>query len=108
MVVPMFKKPDIDIGKIVPTSKVALKLSCLSDCDGDMERADKLYSYMAADLPSLPDIDAARPTLIQQADAVVGWFGQHENELSKIFLLLKGVTGKVNPPVNVPPIPPIE
>lgn len=104
----MFKKPDIEIGKIIPTSKVALKLSCLAACDGDMERAGKLYDYMASDLPSLPDIEASKPTLIQQADAVVGWIGQHENELSKFLSLLKGVTEKAKPFVNVPPIPPVE
>ena len=48
--------PQIDLAQIRPSSKMSLKMSCLSACGNNVEEAQKLYDFIASDI-NLPDTD---------------------------------------------------
>ena len=50
----MFGKPQIDLTQIRATSKLSLKMSCLAACGNDVDKAEKLYRFIAEDLSNLP------------------------------------------------------
>lgn len=100
-----------DTNKLVPTSKLSLKLSCLDACNNDIERADKLYEYMTRDLKDLPDTEPTMPNGIQRfkmgADDIIGWVGEHKDLIQQCVGLVQGLRGKATGvvPDGVPPIP---
>ena len=53
----MFGQNKINMTAIRPTSKIALKISCLQACGNDLEKAERLYDFVAKDM-ELPDFDA--------------------------------------------------
>ena len=53
-------RPKIDLTKLRPTSKLSLKLTCLSACGNDMNAARELYGFIS-DGMELPDFDPAEP-----------------------------------------------
>ena len=101
---------------IVPTSKVALKTSCIKACDGDIDKAKELYDFFSKDLSNLPDFDVVKPTAFEQAKNMIGgtlsWIDNNQEKILNyynMFQMIRG--GKVpniiqgTPPVDVPPIP---
>lgn len=99
---------------IRPTSKIALKQSCLMACKEDLEEAQKLYDFYVKDLESLPDFDIPPKTTIEQVRETAGgmfdWIKQNQDMiLSGIDMIrtLRGGGGLPAPsaPANVPPIP---
>ena len=100
-----------DTNKIIPTSKLSLKLSCLDACNYDMERADKLYEYMTRDLKNLPDTEPTMPSGIQRfkmgADDIIGWVDEHKDLIQQGIAFIQGLRGKTASviPNGVPPIP---
>lgn len=100
----MFNRRPIDIGQIVPTSKISLKMSCLSACNNDVEAAQKLYAYIASDLKELPDTEPLRPTILQQADSVLGWLGQHRDEFAQGLSMIQNLRANMSP--ATPSMPP--
>ena len=73
------------IQNIRPTSKVSLKMSCLYTCNGDVEKAEKLYSFLIKDMEDLPTFDAVQPTTMQQikegAAQTFGWINQNQDTI---------------------------
>jgi len=111
-------KTTFDANKIVPTSKIALKLSCLQACDNDIARSEQLYDYMMKDLKDLPDTEPTLPSGIQRfktsADDIIGWVSEHKDLIQQGIGLIQGLRGKTSGAVgavsgfeNVPPIPKI-
>lgn len=106
----MFDKR-INTSMIVPTSKIALKTSCIEACNGDLDKAAKLYEYFVADLPDLPDFSPAKPTIVEQAKNVIGdtfeWLETNQDKFSKVLGLIKGLKSgpSAQPVEGVPPIP---
>lgn len=106
-----------DASKIVPTSKIALKLSCLRACDNDIERSEKLYDYMMKDLKDIPDCEPTLPSGIQRfktsADDIIGWVSEHKDLIQQGIGLIQGLRSKgaaaaaVGGLTDVPPIPKI-
>lgn len=100
---------------IQPTSKVALKMSCLEAANGDLDKAEKLYDFFAKDMPDLPDYDAPVPTKFQQARDAVGsamnWFKENRNDIMEAWGFIQQLRGGAPiaadavPPAGVPPIP---
>jgi hypothetical protein len=112
----MFGKKQINMDIIVPTSKVALKTSCIKACDGDIAKAKELYDFFAKDMDSLPDFDPVKPSAFEQAKNMIGgtlsWIDNNQDKILNyysMFQMLKGgqmpniVQGI--PPTDVPPIP---
>ena len=103
-----------DTSKLIPTSKIALKLSCLSACANDIEKADRLYEYMTRDLKDLPDSEPTMPSGIQRfkmgADDIIGWVSEHKDLIQQGIGLIQGLRKPASAAVgvaNVPPIPKI-
>nr|DAI42393.1 MAG TPA: hypothetical protein [Caudoviricetes sp.] len=109
----MFHKKKVSVDMIVPTSKISLKISCLSACENNIEKAEKLYNYLSADIASLPDFDPIQPTGLQRvkdgANEILGWINQHQEDFTKGLSILQSLRMKSNPiqgaEVAAPPIP---
>lgn len=112
----MFSRNDIDLAQIRPSSKITLKLSCLAACGHDVDRAERLYNYLAADLSELPDVDPVQPSavarVISGADTVAGWISAHQGDIMQVVTTLRGLrsaTGTAatvnTAAAGVPPIP---
>lgn len=109
----MLNDKRIDMSQLVPTSKMALKTSCLRACNNDIERATKLYEYMTADLPDLPDLDPVVPSVMDRvfggANDVIGWINEHQGEIMQGINLIKSIKAPAATPAPaVPPIPSIK
>lgn len=96
----------------MPTSKMTLKLSCLSACDNDIDRAEKLYQFLVGDLGELPDVDPVSPSGFQQVkesvSEVFGWINEHREDIEKGVQLIQSFRGNTKPatnPLNIDPIP---
>lgn len=107
----------IDLGMIVPTSKMSLKASCISACGNDIDKAARLYDFFAKDIQSLPDFDIPKPTAYQQvksiAGEVFGWIDGNQDKIAGAYNFIQSVRqGKPiempdngTPPADVAPIP---
>lgn len=111
----MFGNREIDVNMIVPTSKMALKASCIRACGNDIEKAERLYDFFMKDIESIPDFDVVPPTTLQQIKSVAGdifgWVDQNQDKLVGAFNLIQSLRGgttigaAVGPPAGIPPIP---
>lgn len=107
----MFGRNEINMTAIQPTSKVALKLSCLRACGNDLDKAERLYDFIAKDM-ELPDFEPPQPTALQQAREMFGsafeWVRNNRDDLVSAWNVIQSMRGGgavVQPPTNVPPIP---
>ena len=73
------------IQNIRPTSKIALKMSCLYTCNGDVDKAEKLYDFLAKDIEDMPTFDVQQPTTMQQikegAVQTFQWLNQNQETI---------------------------
>jgi hypothetical protein len=111
----MFGRNKINLDMIVPTSKVALKTSCLRACNNNVDEAMKLYDFYAKDLPTLPDFDVVPPTAFQQAKStlsdIFSWADQNQDKIISAYNFFQQI--RTGQPIamgsatiqNVPPIP---
>lgn len=115
-----FKRNKIDKGMIQairPTSKSTLKMQCLMMSNGDIDKAERLYDYMAKDMDDLPLFDTPQPTTMQQVKSeaieTFQWLNENQNQIMNwvgIVRQMFGGSGSIPPtappsPENV--IPPI-
>jgi len=112
----MFGRNDIAVDMIVPTSKMALKASCIRACGGDIDKAEKLYDFYMKDIESIPDFDVRPPSTFEQikgmAGDVFGWIEQNQDKLVGAYNFIQAARGGAPigaaagaPPAGVPPIP---
>lgn len=111
----MFIKKQIDMDMIIPTSKISLKTSCIRACNGDIDKAMKLYDYFAKDLTNLPDFDAVQPTVFEQAKDMIGgtlsWIDNNQDKIVGYYNIIQqmrgnnGISTQQQDVMNVPPIP---
>lgn len=100
-----------DASKLIPTSKIALKLSCLNACNNDIGKAEELYEYMTKDLTNLPDSEPTMPSGIQRfkmgADDIIGWVSEHKDLIQQGIGLIQGLrkSGGASGVAGVAPIP---
>lgn len=88
------------IQNIRPTSKVALKMSCLYTCNGDVDKAERLYKFLSDGLDDLPTFDAVQPTTMQQfkdgAVQTIGWINQNQDTIMNWIGIVRDMLGKGN------------
>lgn len=102
------------IRAIQPTSKASLKMQCLLVCNGDIEKAERLYDFMSKGLEDLPTFDNIPPTTMQQIkDGAVNtftWLNENQEQVMNWVGIIKNMFGKGGggniPPTNTP-LPPI-
>lgn len=98
---------------IKPTSKASLKMQCLAASEGDIERAEKLYSFMIEGMDELPMFDSIPPTTMQQisdnAKKVAGWVSENRNDIMEWVGFFRSLFSKGADPTAIPgnPFPPI-
>lgn len=96
--------------KIRPTSKIALKMTCLEAVNGDVKKAQEMYDFFASDI-DLPDYDHVPPTQMQQfkqtASSMFGWVKENKDDLMQAFAFVQNLRsgGGFSSPVNIPPLP---
>jgi hypothetical protein len=92
------------IQAIRPTSKATLKMQCLMVCNGDIDKAEKLYDYFAKDMPELPDYDPVAPTWVDStkdvANGILSWLGDNKDTLAQGYEILRSITGNKLPPLG--------
>lgn len=59
------------MANIVPTSKFDLKMQCIAIAKGNVEEAEKLYSFLAGDI-NIPDVTPHAPSVMQQIKDTAG------------------------------------
>lgn len=107
----MFPKRKIDMERIIPTSKMSLKMSCIRACGNDIKAASELYDFFIKDMPSIPDFDVAPPSTMQQitegAKKIFGWIDNNQDKIAGYYNLIQQIRGKVTitAPLQAPPIP---
>ena len=102
------------IRAIQPTSKASLKMQCLLVCNGDIEKAERLYDFMSKGLEDLPTFDNIPPTTMQQIkDGAVNtftWLNENQEQVMNWVGIIKNMFGKGgggNVPPTSTPLPPI-
>ena len=104
----MFGK-QINLDMIIPTSKVALKTSCIRACNGDIDKATKLYEFFASDLTNLPDFDVMPPSGFEQAKQMIGgafnWIDANQDKIVGWYNLIQQLRGGAALPTSGSPIP---
>ena len=105
-----FSKNKIDknmIQAIRPTSKSTLKMQCLMMSNGDIDKAERLYDYMAKDMDDLPLFDTPVPTTLQQVKSgaieTFQWLNENQNQIMNWVGIIKQMFGGAG---GMPPIPP--
>ena len=95
------------IQNIRPTSKVSLKMSCLYTCNGDVDKAERLYKFLSDGLEDLPTFDAQQPTTMQQlkdgAIQTFGWINQNQDTIMNWIGIVRDMLGKGGKGNAVPP-----
>lgn len=114
----MFFRKKIDYSMINPSSKMALKLSCLQQTGGDVKRAEELYKFLADGVESMPDYPVQRPSTMQQiqqtAGSIFGWVKENQGDIINAFNFIQQMRGGQPigmpappsvPPAEIPPLP---
>lgn len=105
----------IDLAQIRPSSKMSLKMSCLAACNNNVEEAQKLYDFIAADI-NLPDTDVMPPSdfdkVKNSAESIFAWIGEHKEDILQGWNFIQAMRGGVpinvassSVPTGVPPLP---
>lgn len=93
-----------------PTSKASLKQQCLLLSNGDIDKAERLYDFMAKDMPDLPMYDPVQPTTMQQvkqtAVETFGWINENQETIMNWVGIIRNLFGKGGTPPQAP-LPPI-
>ena len=97
---------------IVPTSKMALKTSCMRACGNDVEKAEKLYEFFAKDMTHLPDFDVMPPTAFQQAKDFIAntfsWIDNNQDKIVGYYNIIQQMRGGQSLQMMTPPVPPAD
>lgn len=105
-----------DSTMIDPTSKMALKMTCLQQANGDVRKATELYTFLADGMETMPEFPVQQPTLIQQAQQtlgnVFGWMKENQGEITQLWEMFQSFRNgqsmpvpPVTPPADIPPLP---
>lgn len=103
------------IPNIRPTSKAALKMQCLYSCNGDIDKATRLYDYLTKGMEDLPTYDPVQPTTMQQfkdgAMQTFDWINKNQDTILSWVDMIRGMFnkggGSVPPEAPASPIPSI-
>lgn len=96
------------ISMIKPTSKAALKQSCLFLANLDVDKAERMYDFLVKGMKDMPDVEPETRPFIQnfgeQANAVLGWLRENQDMLGQGLSFIRGVVKGKAPSSPLPPI----
>lgn len=110
----MFFRKKIDLRMIDPSSKMALKMSCLQTANGDVKKAQELYAFLADGMETMPEYPMQQPSTMQQVKETVGslfgWVKDNQNDLMQAWGFIQQLRGGQAimppiPPTEIPPLP---
>lgn len=110
----MFFRKKIDYSMINPSSKMALKLSCLQQTGGDVKKAEELYRFLADGVDSMPDYPVQKPSAMQQiqqaAGNIFGWVKENQGDIINAVNFIQQMRGgqPIGMPVAAPAVAPAE
>lgn len=82
---------------INPSSKISLKLSCLMACDRDIEKAERLYKFLADGVETMPDFDIPNPSVYEQikqgAGQFFGWIKENKGDIIDAYSFIQQIRG---------------
>lgn len=105
---------------IDPSSKMALRMTCLQQANGDVKKAKELYDYLSEGMETMPDYPVQKPSAMQQIQqgfgSVFGWVKENQNDLVQAWNFIQSMRGgqpigapmpgiAPAPPVDIPPLP---
>lgn len=103
---------------INPSSKMALKLSCLQQTGGDVKKAEELYKFLADGVESMPDYPIQKPTALQQIQQTAGglfnWVKENQGDIMNAVGFIQQMRGggtigipaaAAEPSAEIPPLP---
>lgn len=94
------------IRSIRPTSKASLKTQCLLIANGDIDKAERLYDFMAKDMEDLPLFDPIPPTTMQQAQSMISqgvtWVNENQETIMNWVGFFKQMFSKGDAPIFPP------
>lgn len=103
---------------INPSSKMALKMSCLQQCGGDVKKAEELYKFLADGVESMPDYPEQKLSTMQQiqqaAGGIFGWVKENQGDIMNAINFIQQMRGgqpigipaaPAAPPADIPPLP---
>ena len=101
---------------INPSSKIALKLSCLQQTNGDVKKAEELYNFLADGIESMPDYPSQQPSVLQQikqtAGGIFNWVKENQGDIVNAYNFIQqvrnGVPSASSAVSDIPPLPPME
>lgn len=86
-----------DLQNLRPTSKLSLKLSCMSIAEGDVDQAQKIYDFFAKDM-DLPDVDPVTPSTFEHVKntvgSVFGWVKSNQEDIVQAINIIQTIRGK--------------
>lgn len=87
-------------------------MQCLLTCNGDIDKAAKLYEFMIKDMEDLPLFDAPVPTRMQQVKETIGqgmgWLKENKDDIMQGIEFVRGLLGKGGSAApSGDPLPPI-
>jgi hypothetical protein len=110
------KKPDLTM--IDTRSKIAMKMTCLATCSGDVKRANELYSFLADGIGEIPDFTPPQPTTLQQFQQAAGglfnWVKENQSDLMQAWGYIQQIRSGAFVPTataaseiaaSIPPLP---
>lgn len=112
--VSMFLRKKIDYRMIDPSSKMALKMSCLQQANGDVKKAKELFDFLSDGMETMPEYPVQQPSFLQQAQQTVGglfgWVKENQNDLMNTWNFIQSMRGgqpvtTASPVAEIPPLP---
>lgn len=110
----MFFRKKIDLRMIDPSSKMALKMSCLQTANGDVKKAQELYAFLSDGMETMPEYPIQQPTAMQQFKETVGgvmnWVKENQNDVMQAWNFIQSMREGQTiappiPPTDIPPLP---
>ena len=104
---------------IDPSSKMALKMTCLQTANGDVKKAQELYAFLSEGMETMPEYPVQQPSFMQQAQQTVGsifgWVKENQNDLMQAWNMVRSMRAgqpltppvPPTPPADIPPLPQI-
>jgi hypothetical protein len=95
------------------SSKMALKMSCLAACSGDVARAEKMYNFLSDGIKTMPDYTPTPPTVVEQikqtASDVFGFVKENQGDILQAWNYIQSMRAgqPIVPPQPLQDIPPL-
>lgn len=93
---------------IDPSSKMALRMTCLQQAQGDVKKAKELYDYLSEGMDSMPEYPVQKPTIMQQVGSLFGWVKENQNDIVQAVNFIQSVRGAQPIGMPIPSVPPAE